>query len=317
MSHEPRFSGLRRVLRLSGTPRSVDREVDEEIRFHIESRVADLIARGVSPAAAREQAMQQYGDVTASRRELSRVDRTRLAHERWRDWADALRQDTLFALRVFRTRPGFAFGSVLVLALGIGANATMFGVIDRLLLRPPAHIANPASVMMVRYERTRRGDVSSQDALSFPMYLDLRQTPQAFQDVAVYTGATLGIGRGADARRVSGMRATASYFRTLGVKPRLGRFFAADEDGTPAPNVAVVSYRYWQRDLNADPQIVGHGIPIGAAQFTIIGVAPAGFTGVDSDPVDIWIPLTAGVSAEDYGRWTESRNAFWLSVHRP
>jgi predicted permease len=144
------------------------------------------------------------------------------------------------------------------------------------------------------------------------MYLDMRQTPQAFQDVAAYTGATLGIGRGADARRVSGMRATASYFRTLGVKPRLGRFFASDEDGTPAPNVAVVSYRYWQRDLNADPQIVGRGIPIGAAQFTIIGVAPAGFTGVDSDPVDMWIPLTSGVSAEEYGRWAQSRNGFWL-----
>jgi hypothetical protein len=191
---ERRFAGLRRIFTLPRTARSVEREVDEEIRFHLESRVAELIARGSSPAAARERALQSYGDVGASRHELANVDRRRLSRERWTNWLEAFRQDAGFALRVFSTQRGFAIASVLVFALGIGANATMFGVIDRLLLRPPAHIVDPASVMLIRYLRTNDGTVDAQDALSYAMYLDLVNTPGAFAGVAAYWDEALAVG---------------------------------------------------------------------------------------------------------------------------
>jgi putative ABC transport system permease protein len=313
VKREPRLSGLRRTFSLPPSSKRLDQEIDEEIRFHIDSHIADLVARGVAPSVARERALQHYGDVMESRRELTRVDRARLTRMRWSSTFDAVRQDVGFALRTFRTKPAFAFASVIVLALGIGANATMFGVIDRLLFRPPAHIADPATLMTAHYTRVFRGDVDSQNALSFPMYVDLVNTPAAFRDVAAYTSASLTIGRGASARLVSANRVTANYFRTLGVRPRLGRFFAADEDGAPtAPNLAVVSYAYWTRELNSDDQVLGRTLPIGGAKYTIIGVAPAGFTGVSTDPVELWVPLTAGVSAAEYEIWKSGRTNFWL-----
>ena len=308
-----RFAGLRRLFSLPRTARSIRRDIDDEILFHIDSRIHELVAQGMSPADARERAFRQYGDLGASRHELARVDRRRLERDRWAAWLGALRQDVAFSLRTFRVRPTFAFACVLVLGLGIGANATMFGIIDRLLLRAPPYIADPANVMEGRFLRTDRGVVNAQDAFSFAMYLDLRNTAGAFSDVAAYESEDLPIGRGADARSVPAMKVTASYFRTLGVRPRLGRFFAPEDDGAPtAPNVAVISYPYWRREFNADPQVLGRALPIGDAQFTIIGVAPPGFTGVDFDRVDLWIPLTAGVSAAQYDGWMHSRNGYWL-----
>jgi putative ABC transport system permease protein len=312
MSGDGKFAGLRRAFSLPSSARSVQREIDDEIRFHLESRVAELIARGLSPTAAREQALQHYGDIVASRVELARVDRGRLSRERWSAWLDAFRQDAAFALRAFKRQPGFALGAVLVLALGIGANATMFGVIDRLLLRPPAQVADPARVMMIRYLRTYDGKVSEQDALSFPMYLDLRNTAGAFGGVAAYSDAELAVGRGLGARRVSGQRVSAGYFQTLGVHPRLGRFFGADEDVAPSPNVAVISHSYWQNELGGQNSVIGQTLPIGDTKFTIVGVAPAGFTGVQSGGVDVWIPITAGVTVAQYEGWKQSRNGFWL-----
>jgi len=313
MNHESRPRGLRRAFSLPPSARSLGRDVDDEIQFHIECHIADLVARGVPLDIAREKAMRQYGDIGASRRELARVDRARLSRMQWSTFFDALVQDIVVAFRIFRTRPGFAFGVVFVLALGIGANATMFGVIDRLLLRSPAHVADPANVMMIRYQRAFRGQFDSQNTLSFPMYLDLVNTPGAFKDVTAYTGASLTIGRGANARPISANRVTTNYFRTLGVRPRLGRFFAPDEDGSPtAPNLVVLSYSYWVHALDASDRVIGQTLPIGDTKFTIIGVAPAGFTGVYDDRVDIWIPITAGISAAEYESWKANRNGYWL-----
>ena len=312
MRNEKRFAGLRRLFSLPSTSRSIAREVDDEIRFHLENRVAELIQRGLPPDQARERALASYGDVGASRQELTSVDRRRLSRERWTMWLEAFRQDAGFALRVFRTQRGFAFASVLVFALGIGANATMFGVIDRLLLRPPAHIVDPANVMVIRYLRTYDGKVDAQDALSYPMYLDLVNTPGAFAGVAAYWDEELAVGRGLAARSISGRRVTASYFTTLGVRPRLGRFFAADEDVAPAANVAVVSYRYWQNALGGETSVLGQTLPIGDTKFTIIGVAPSGFAGVASDAPDVWIPHTSGLSVAAYEEWRRNRNGFWL-----
>jgi predicted permease len=313
MKREPRFSGLRRVFSLPPSPTSLGRDVDDEIQFHIDSHIADLVARGVPPTIAREQAMQRYGDIGESRRELARVDRSRLSRMEWSAFFEGAAQDTAFACRLFRTRPAFAFAVAIVLALGIGANATMFGVIDRLLLRPPAHVGDPANVMRIYYQRAFRGQLDSQDALSFPMYLDLVNTPGAFKDVAAYASASLTVGRGATAKPISANRVTANYFATLGVRPRLGRFFAPDENGSPtAPNLVVLSYSYWVRELDGSDRVLGQTLPLGDTKFTIIGIAPAGFTGVNDDPVDIWIPLTAGVTAAEYERWKASRTGFWL-----
>src|SRR5690348_14535848 len=117
MNHESRPRGLRRAFSLPPSARSLGRDVDDEIQFHIECHIADLVARGVPLNIAREKAMRQYGDIGASRRELARVDRARLSRMQWSTFFDALVQDIVVAFRIFRTRPGFAFGVVFVLAL--------------------------------------------------------------------------------------------------------------------------------------------------------------------------------------------------------
>jgi predicted permease len=144
------------------------------------------------------------------------------------------------------------------------------------------------------------------------MYLDLRNTPGAFAGVAAYSGVSLAVGRGAAARPASGQRVTAGYFQTLGTRPRLGRFFVEDEDAAPSPNVAVISYRYWQNEFGGEPGALGKTLAIGDTKFTVIGVAPAGFTGVSSELVDIWIPMTAGISAATYDAWKQSTTSYWL-----
>ena len=115
MKREPLLRGFRRAFSLPPSARSLDRDVDDEIQFHIECHIADLVARGVPLATAREQAMQRYGDVGESRRELARLDRARLSRMQWSSVIDALIQDTVFALRVFRARPFVARDSRLLL----------------------------------------------------------------------------------------------------------------------------------------------------------------------------------------------------------
>jgi predicted permease len=304
----------RKFLSLPTSRRLVDREVDEEIRFHIDARVADLIARGFSPSDAQAHAVREYGDLSASHRELAQVDRRRVRRERWTAALDGFSRDVVYTTRSLVRRPGFTLSLVSVLALGIGANATMFGVIDRLLLRPPAHVTNPERVMRTDYVRSRDGEADYQDVLSYPMYTDLRDTKGAFEQLAAYSSLTLAVGRGADAQRLRGMRATANFFSALGARPLAGRFFLAGEDAPTGALVVVISYGYWKRQFNGDPKAVGQTVVLGDSRYTIIGVAPRGFTGVGQTAVDAWIPITAGVSEADYRGWTKSRQGFWLWV---
>jgi predicted permease len=313
MTHDP--SRLRRLLSLPRTARSLQRDVDDEIRFHIESRAAELVAAGAAPPEARAQAVAEYGDLKASRAELERVDRERLARQRWTAVLDAIRNDVAFGVRTLRKQPGYTAAVIVVLALGIGANATMFGVIDRLLLRAPAQVGAPEQVMTINFVRTIERDSSVQEYLSYPIYLDARAAQEVFASVAAYTPSGLAVGLGADAQSLRGMKVSASFFSTLQVRPAAGRFFLPEEDGNPtAPNVAVISYGYWQASFSGDRGVVGRTMRLGEHQFTIVGVAPKGFRGVGQSPVDVWIPITEGVTSTEYAGWRTSREAYWLLV---
>ena len=184
MKRETRVSGIRRLLNLPASSRRVQRDVDDEIGFHIESRVAELVAAGTLPATAREIAAREFGDVGAARSEIARVDLRRLTRERRQTWWETLGQDLAYSARSLRSQPGFALVVVLVLALGIGANATMFNVIDRLLLRPPAHVVDPERVVTFAMARPVDGEERAQQTLSYPIYRDMRSATNAFDQVA-------------------------------------------------------------------------------------------------------------------------------------
>jgi putative ABC transport system permease protein len=315
MSREIRVGGIRRLLNLPASAGALQRDIDDEIRFHIESRVAELIADGTSPERAREVAAREFGDVTEARAELARVDRRRVTRERRASSWEALGQDVAYSARSLRRQPGFAAIVVLVLALGIGANVTMFGLIDRLLLRAPAHVTDPGRLVSIAVGQTLGGEESVQRVLSYPIYRDLRSATQVFEHVAVYSAADMATGRGREARELRGMRVSANYFAALGVRPAAGRFFLPEEDGNPiAPAVAVLGYGFWQRHFQGARTAIGGRLTLGATAYTIVGIAPDGFTGVGSNAVDVWVPLTANVTPSDHDTWLQSRQTYWFRI---
>jgi putative ABC transport system permease protein len=315
VKREIRVSGVRRLLNLPESGRRVQRDVDDEIRFHLEARAAELVAAGMRPEVARETAAREFGDVAEARDEISRVDRRRLMRERRAGWWETLGQDARYSLRSLRKQPGFAAVVVLVLALGIGANVTMFGVIDRLLLRPPAHVVDPARLMSVAMGRLIDGEENVQRVLSYPVYRDMRSANQVFEHVATYSPSDMAIGRGPEARELNGMRVSANYFAALGVRPVAGRFFLPEEDGNPiAPAVAVLGYGFWQRYYQGARSVIGSSLTIGNSAYTIVGVAPEGFVGVGTTPPDVWIPLTSHLTAMQHAGWLQSRQGYWLRI---
>ena len=315
MSREVRVSGIRRLLNLPASGRRIQREVDDEIRFHIESRVAELIAGGTLPGVARDIATREFGDVVEARAELTRVDQRRVTRERRQGWWETLSQDLAYSARSLRQQPGFATIVVVVLALGIGANVTMFGVIDRLLLRAPEHVADPARLVSVSFGHIIDGADHAQSTLSLPIYRDLRTDTVAFEQVATYAATGMAIGRGRDARELRGMRISANYFTTLGVRPAVGRFFLPEEEGNPiAPPIAVVSYDFWRDRFEGNRSAIGQTLLLGDDAYTVVGVAPRGFTGVTPNRVDVWVPITAGETAEQVKKWFTSRQSYWIQV---
>ena len=315
MSREKRVSGIRRLLNLPESRRRVQHDVDDEIRFHLESRVAELVAAGTPPEVARDIAAREFGDVAEARVEIAQVDRRRMTRERRQAWWQTLGQDLKYSTRSLRSQPGFAAVVVIVLALGIAANVTVFGVIDRLLLRSPAYVTDPHRVVTIAMGRRADGNDRLQRVLSYPIYRDMRSAAQVFEQVAAYSSEDMAFGRGREAQELRGMRVSANYFTALGVRPAAGRFFLPEEDGNPtAPRVLVLGYGFWQRQFEGSPSAIGRALAIGDDQYTIVGVAPKGFTGVANKAVDAWMPLTANVNAEDYADWLRSRQGYWLHI---
>jgi putative ABC transport system permease protein len=219
-----------------------------------------------------------------------------------------------------RRRPGFTAVVAVTLSLGIGANSMMFGILDRLLLRAPAGIADPDRVVIVNTHRP--GASSYQTTQSYGLSTALARVSD-FEDVAVATATSVTrrvyfpLGRGASAGRVVGSLVSASYFPLLGVHPALGRFFAASEErDNDAQKLAVIGYGFWQRQFGGRTSAIGQTLEIGSARYTIVGVTPEGFSGTELSDVDVWLPITAadGLRFDKSREWTTTDNSQWVSV---
>ena len=227
------------------------------------------------------------------------------------DWWDVLSRDLRYAIRGLRARPGFTAAVVLTLALGIGANAAIFSVVDRLLFRPPPLLAEPSLTHRVYLAATYRGEEHINSSVQYARYVDLTKWTRSFSRTAEVTTRKLAIGVGDAAREMQVGAVSASFFGFFDAPPALGRYFGVQEDTPPDGSpVAVLSYAMWQTRYGGRSDALGSTLQIGPTVYTVIGVAPRGFVGLwSSEPPVAYIPISsyaAGVRLElrDENWWT-------------
>jgi predicted permease len=201
---------------------------------------------------------------------------------------ERLWHDVRFGARVFRKSPGLSAVALLSLALGIGVNTAIFSLVNVVLLRPLPAEAPEQLVYVYTTDRNSPGSLEN----SHLNYVDFRERSQVFSGLMDYTTIPLSFDHAGQTERVTGQLVSGNYFDVLGVRPALGRTFLPEEDRTPgASPVAVVSHNFWTRRMNADPEPVGKVIKLNDHPFTVVGVAPRSFTGVDLSVVpEVWLP---------------------------
>lgn len=316
MMHEPHIPGLRRLFRIPLWADGIERDVDAEIRFHLERRIADLMTGGASEADARRTAELEFGEIEAARAELAAVDRRVLRRRRWGVWRDALWQDATYAVRALRRGPAFTVAMVVTTALGVGANAMMYRVADRLLLSAPGYIERPEAVARLYFEReSRTGRPTISELANFPLFAALREDARPFAELAAYSPARVPIGVGEDAWQGDGVLVTSNYFALLGVRPLRGRFFFPTDDVPNSADLGVVlSAEAWRGRFGGDSDILGRTVAIGGYRLPVIGIAPPGMVALDLSRVDVWVPIGAAALLGMPTDWPTNAGSLWLRM---
>jgi len=222
----------------------------------------------------------------------------------------SLWQDVRYALRVIARSPGFAALAIFTLALGIGANTTIFSWINSTLLNPVPGLTNPREVVSLTLSKP--GD--NPFPFTYPDFEAMRDGQQSFTGIAACSFAQMSLTGKSKPERVWGMVASANYFDVLGVRPVLGRSFLPEDDDKPggAPE-AVISYRLWQTHFGANPNIVGETLEINQHPYSIVGVTPAVFQGSQTGVrTEIWVPISMEAQMNALGDLLHDHHQFWL-----
>ncbi|MGH7524011.1 MAG: ADOP family duplicated permease [Gemmatimonadales bacterium] len=309
-----RWPGVRRIFRLDRG--DVERGVDDEIAFHFEMRLAELEARGLSPGDARLEAERQFGDVPTLRRRLTAIDQTHAARLHAGERFANVAQDLRFAIRGLRMRPLFTLAIAATLALGIGANVTMFGVVDRLLFRPPAYLPHPSQVNRVYLTRTVNGHARSTAAMPYNRYRDLTNWSSTLAGTAAVFDNQLALGTGESVQQLPVEAVSASFWPLFSARPVVGRFFTAEEDRPPGGTaVAVLGYDYWRMAYGGAADAIGKSVQIGRQSYVVVGVAPRGFMGLATEPPAAFVPLAAAsVELGGGDQYARGYGWNWLSM---
>ena len=314
-------AGIRRLFRLAPhQPDQVVREVDDEIDLHLDLRTEQLIAEGLSHESARAEALRRFGSLDRAHPDLISSANRREHRMRFRHSLDTLRQDLTQALRALRRQPGFAAAVIVTLALGIGANAAMFGIVDRLLLRPPAFLENAGETGRVYLHATYDGEERTSNNFAYQRFLDLREGTRSFEQSVAFFQTELVIGLGEGAHQAQVTLASSDLWSFFTLRPALGRFYTAEEDRTPRGTpVAVLSHGYWREAFGSARDVIGQRLTIGGTAYTIIGVAPKGFTGMSLTKTSAFIPISAGaweLFTARPGRppWYQGYNFTWMEM---
>ena len=272
-----RRRGIRRFLRLPRSAARIRDEIDEELRFDIEMRTADLITSGISPDAARARALAEFGDLEATRRYCEDTDMASEAHLQRATVLRELRSDLVIAWRAMRRTPAFALVVGVTLALGIGANTTVFSVVKRVLITPLPYRAPDQLYRLYTTPSSVDGDNDKLSAIEIAALSSDARSLAGVTEFGNYGGMTFTDGRIAEPWGT--VQIAPNFLDVLGVRPALGRQFVAEDIGPNGARVVMITHQLWQRAFGGDPGVVGRRVQLNNVDMTIVGVLPESFVG--------------------------------------
>jgi predicted permease len=266
-------------------------ELDEEMAFHRAQAEKEFIAGGMTPQAARDAAMRQFGNVAKLKEQSHQAVAFRM---------ETVVQDLRLAIRQMLRSPGFAVTAVTTLALGIAANVIVFGVLQALVLRP-LDVPNAGKVVSLQPGRNETN-------FSYPEFRDIRDGQSVFSAVAADRVMDFGLDANGATHPIWGYEVSGQYFEVVSIKPLLGRLLArADDDHPGAAEVAVLSWGAWKNYFNSDPDIIGKTVRLNKLPYTVIGVTPQGFYGTEKflQP-EVFVPMSNEAEIEKFN-WLDGR----------
>ncbi|HEX6309432.1 MAG TPA: ABC transporter permease [Longimicrobiales bacterium] len=269
-------------------------DVEEELRLHLELRVAELEAAGLSPAAAREEALRRFGDVTAVRHETYGIDRDHQRERRRMEITDATGREVRQAIRSLRRAPVFTAVAVVTLALGIGATTAIFTLIDSIVLRPLPYPAQERLVQVAHIAPKVTATEWGNSVAGYFFYLD---SNRALEEMGAYAGLTYTLSGDVAAERVEGARVSASLLRLLGATPSHGRLLTEQDDAPGAAAVALLSHELWLSRYGADPAVIGRTVSLNGVPHEIVGVLEPRFR-LPGQDTRIWTAIRLDRSLE-------------------
>ena len=276
-------SWVRAVLRRS----RIESEMDAELRFHIEAYAEDLVRSRVPREEVLRRARIEFGGIERAKEECREA--------RGMNFLESLAQDLRYGLRMLRQNPGFTVACVLAIALGVGINVGIFSVLNGAALRllPIPRAEQLVSVSQIFHRRTVRNTHGETSMFSYSEYLDYREHNHVFSGLLAYEPFLEGTLAGGKIQQLLGAATSCNYFEVLNEHPARGRGFVDADCAASGENaVVVVSDQLWRDTLGGDPTLVGQRITLNRMAFTLIGVAPPGFTGTEPIPSAFWVPVT-------------------------
>jgi putative ABC transport system permease protein len=256
----------------------MERELDEELRYHLEREIEQNMRGGMSPDEARSAALRAFGGMQQAKEECREARGVRFLEDLW--------QDLWYGVRMLWKKPGFTLVAVLTLSLGIGASTAIFSAVNPILFEPLPY-PDAGRIMLVW---DFRADGSRLD-VTFGTYRELVERSRSFDALAVMKPWQPTMTGRAEPERLDGQTVSASYFRVLGVVPVMGRDFEPSDERTGGPGVAIISDGLWQRRFGGDRTVVGRQITLDDDTYSVIGIMPRGFENVLAPGAELWRPL--------------------------
>ncbi len=298
----------------------VKREIDEELRFHLEQRTAENLAAGISLEDAAREARKRFGNLQSVREDCRASRGASFGEGVWRD--------VRFAIRQLRKSPGFTAVALLSLALGIGANTAVFSALNGVLLRS-LPVAAPGDLRLINWAGHKPqlsggytgpgtspgpGGLEMGTSFPYPFYREFRDRGAGFAEVFAFASKGVTAVSHGEASATAAMLVSGNYFAGYGVQPLLGRCVAPEDDQPGAAPVAVITHRWWERRCGLDPAVIGQPLTLNQAAYTIIGVLPRQYVGpMMGDSADIYVPLSAQPHLEPT-RPLDSPNRWWVQI---